>query len=91
MKGFQNGDDVVIFEQPHQDPGNSVLDVLKFLPALARDPIEECIAVIQPGADKDMDKLLFIGQRECWMEFSNVPEMVERGFTGVFDVVSKGS
>ena len=52
VKGFQDGGDVVIFAHPHQDPGSAVLYVLEHLDALAKDPDEECIAVIQPGGDK---------------------------------------
>ena len=52
VKGFEDGVDVFIFAHPHQDPGSAVLYVLELLDALARDPDEECIAVIQPGGDK---------------------------------------
>ena len=52
------GVDVFIFAHPHQDPGSAVLYVLELLDALARDPDEECIAVIQPGGDKGVDEPL---------------------------------
>ena len=49
-----------VIAHPHQDPGSTVLYVLELLDALARDPDEECIAVIQPGGDKGVDEPLFI-------------------------------
>jgi hypothetical protein len=48
------------------------LYVLELLDALARDPVEECIAEIQPGGDKGMDELLCICQGECRPEFGNI-------------------
>ena len=58
VKGFEDGVDVFIFAHPHQDPGSAVVYVLELLDALARDPDEECIAVIQPGGDKGVDEPL---------------------------------
>ena len=55
---------MVVLAHPHQDPGSTVLNVLEPLDALARDPNEECIAVVQPGGDKGMDELLCISQGE---------------------------
>ena len=49
VERFEDGGDVVVFAHPHQDPGSAVLDVMQSLYAPARDPDEECIAVIQPG------------------------------------------
>jgi hypothetical protein len=85
VKGFEDGGDVFIFAQPHQDPGSAVLYVLELLDALARDP-DECIAVIQPGGDKGVDELLRICQGECRPGFGNVFEVVECGLAVVIDV-----
>ncbi len=38
---------MLIFMASHQDPGSAILDVLQFLDALARNPDEEPIAVVQ--------------------------------------------
>ena len=46
VERFEDGGDVVEFAHPHQDPGSAVLDVLQFLDIPARDPDEECIAVV---------------------------------------------
>lgn len=81
VKRFHDGGDVIMFVHPHQDPGSGVLDVLESLDALARNPDEESITVVQPGGDKGVDELLCICQGECWTEFSNVPEVVERCLT----------
>ena len=40
----------------HQDPSCRVLDVLEPLQALARDPDEKCVPVVQSGGDKGMDQ-----------------------------------
>ena len=40
----------------HQDPGSAVLNILELFEALARDPDEKCVAVIQPGGDGGMDE-----------------------------------
>ena len=77
VKRFQNGGDVIVFADPHQDPGSTVLHVLQSLDALARDPDEECITVVQSGGDKGVDELLCICQGECWTEFGDVPELTE--------------
>ena len=77
VKRFQDGGDVIIFAQAHQDPGSAVLDVLQSLDVLARDPDEECITVVPSRGDKGVDKLLCIFQGECWTEFGDVPEVVE--------------
>ena len=45
---MENGSDVLVFVHSHQDPSSTVLDVLELLDALARDPDEKCIAVVQP-------------------------------------------
>ena len=58
LKGFEDGGDGFIFAHPHQDPGSAVLHVLELLDSLARDPNEECIAVIQPAGDKGVDEPL---------------------------------
>ena len=77
VERFEDGGDVVVFAHPHQDPGSAVLDVLQSLYAPARDPDEECIAVIQPGGDKGVNELLCICQGKSWTEFGDVSEMIE--------------
>lgn len=37
VKRFQDGCDVIMFAQPHQDPGGAALDMLFALEDLARD------------------------------------------------------
>ncbi len=64
MKCENNECDVFIFLHPHQDPGSAVSYILELLEALARDPDEKCIAVIQPGGDKGVDKLFCVGKTE---------------------------
>ena len=66
-----------ILTHPHQDPSRAVLDVLELLKTAARDPDEECVAVIQPGGDKGMDKLFcsFLGEHST--DFGDVPKMIE--------------
>ncbi len=39
---------MLIFMDCHQDPGSASLNVLQFPDALARNPDEEPIAVVQP-------------------------------------------
>ena len=75
-----------VIAHPHQDPGSTVLYVLELLDALARDPDEECIAVIRPGGDKGVDELLCICLGECRPEFGNVVEVVECGLAEVIGV-----
>ena len=82
---------MVVFAHPHQDPGSTVLDVLQSLDVLARDPNEECITVVQSGGDEGVDELLCICQDECWTEFGDVPEVVQRCFTRCLMWVSKVS
>ena len=60
VEGMEYGCDVIKFSHSHQDPGSTVLDVLQLLNALARDPSEESIAVVQSRGDKGMDELLCI-------------------------------
>lgn len=55
MQRAEDGCDVVIFPHPHQDPRRAVLDVLEPLKALAGDPDEKCVALVQPGGDKAVD------------------------------------
>ena len=53
---------MVIFAHPHQDPSSStVLDVLELVNALARDPDEERITIVQPGGDKGVYQFFSIG------------------------------
>ncbi len=44
----------------HQDPHDTILYVLEFLDALARDPNEKSVDVVLSGGDKGMDELLSI-------------------------------
>lgn len=44
-----------MFWHPRQDPGSAILNILEPLEALARDPNEECVTVIQPGGDKGIN------------------------------------
>ncbi len=48
VEGMQDGGDVIILPQSNQDPSSVVLDILKLLKSLARDPNEKCAAVVQP-------------------------------------------
>ena len=77
---------MIKLSHPHQDPSSAVLNVLEPLEALARDPDEECITIIQPGGDKGVDELLGIWQGECGAEFGNVTEMKKGGLAQMFDV-----
>lgn len=62
VEGFKDRCDVIVRLHPHQDLGSTVLNVLQLLDVLAGDPDEECVAVVQPGGDEGVDKLL--GVRE---------------------------
>ena len=62
VEGFEDGCDVVVLPHPHQDPGSTILDVLQLLDVLAWDPDEVCVAVVQPGGDKGVDKFFGIGE-----------------------------
>ena len=42
------GCDVFEFPHSHQDPSCAVLNDLELLEALARDPDEKCITVVEP-------------------------------------------
>ena len=66
---------MVMLEHPLQDPGSTVLDILQFLETFARNPDEDCLAIVQPGGDEGMDKLYCIYQSECGMEFGNISEV----------------
>ena len=83
---MENGSDVLIFAHSHQEPSSAVLDVLELLKALARNPDEKCVAVIQPGGDKGVDQLFSIGQSEGGAEFGYVSEMEKGCFAEVFDM-----
>lgn len=54
--------------------------------APARDPDEECIAVVRPGREKGMDHLFSITEGEGGAEFGYVSEMEECNFTEVVDM-----
>ena len=60
VEGFEDGCDVVVLSHSHQDPRSTVLNVLQLLDVLVGDPDERCIAVVQPGGDKGVDKLFGI-------------------------------
>ena len=47
---------MVVFAHSHQDPSCTVLNILEPLQALARDPDEKCIAIVQPGGDEGVDE-----------------------------------
>ena len=81
---------MVIFAHPQQDPSSTVLNILQLLKAFVRDPGEECIAVVQPGGDKSVDKLFRVCRSECGTEFGDVPEVKEGGLAEMFDVSLKG-
>ena len=57
---MEDGGNVLMFAHSHQDPRCRVLNVLEPLQALARDPDEKCITVVQSGGDKGMDQLFGI-------------------------------
>ena len=71
---------MVKFTHPHQDPGSTVLNVLEPLEAPARNPDEECVAIVEPGGDKGVDKLLCSMEGEGGAEFCNIAEVEEGGF-----------
>lgn len=43
---FQKKSDMVMFSHPHQDPGNTVVNVPQFLDVLVWDAEKECIAIV---------------------------------------------
>ena len=53
----------------HQDPGSAVLNILELFKALARDPDEKCVAVVQPGGDKGVDEFFRVSCGERGAEF----------------------
>jgi len=75
---LKDGCYMFIFTHSHQDPSSTVLYVLEFLQSLVRDPIEKCVAIVQPGGDKGMDKFCGVGKSESGAQFGNIPE-VEKG------------
>ena len=77
VKGTEDGCDMIIFPHSHQDPSSAVLYVLEPLKALARDPDEKCVTVVQPGGNKGVDEPLSIWQGECRAESGDIPEVVE--------------
>ena len=89
VEGFQDGCDVVVLPHPHQDPGSTVLNVLQLLDVLTWDPNEECVAVVQPGGDKGVDKFLCIRDSEYGAKFCNITEVKEGGFAKLFNVSLK--
>lgn len=54
-----------------------VLDVLELLETPARNPDEECVAVVKPRGDKGVGELPGIRESEGGTEFGNVFEVVE--------------
>lgn len=71
---------------PRQDPGSTVLNMLKLLKTSARDPDEERITVVQPGGDKGVDQLLSIAEGKGGAEFSNVSQMKVSSFGEMLDM-----
>lgn len=55
MQCMKNGGDMIMFLHPHQDPGDAVLNILETLKALARDPNEECITVVQQRSNYESE------------------------------------
>ena len=53
VQWLEDGGYVLIFSDSPQDPGSAVLNVLQLLDALARNPGEESVAVVQSRRDKD--------------------------------------
>ena len=90
VEGFEDGCDVVVLPHPHQDPGSTILDVLQTLDVLSGDPDEECVAVVQPGGDKGVDKFFGIRESDFGAEFCNLPEIDEGGLAKIFNVGLKG-
>lgn len=80
---MENGCDVIVFSNSQQGPCCTILNILQSLQAFLRDPDEKCVAVIQSGGDKGVDQFFSICQ--CWTEFCNISEMVERCLAEVFD------
>lgn len=79
-----------MFSHPHQDPGSAVLNILELLKAPARNPDEECIAVIQPGGDKSMDELLCSRKGEGGAQFGNITKVKECSFAYGGDMTVEG-
>lgn len=48
------------FMYSQQDPSSGVFNVLWFLDALAGNPAEKCVTVIESGAGEGVDELLCI-------------------------------
>ena len=65
---------MVVLPHLHQDTASTVLDVLSPLNVLAGDPDEECIAVVEPGGDKGVDKSFHVRESDCGAKFGNVPK-----------------
>ena len=61
---MEEGCDVFLLAHSHQDLSSTVLHILEPLDALARSSKQKCIAVIQPGGDKGVDKLLGVRNGE---------------------------
>lgn len=47
---------MVIFAHPHEDPGSTDLRILNPMNALARDPDEESIEIMEPQGGKGMNQ-----------------------------------
>ncbi len=89
VQSAKDGGDVLMCTHSHQDPSSAVLDILEPLEALARDPDEECITVVQPGGDKGMDKFLCCRTGERWPEFGDITEVKEGSFANMIDMIVK--
>lgn len=85
----EDGGDVLTFTHPHQDPGSAVLNILELLHAPARDPDEECVAVVQPGGDKGVDEFLSSWEGKGRAQFGNITEVKEGSFANGIDMFVK--
>lgn len=90
VQRVEDGGDVLVFAYSHQDPSSGVLNVLELLQVAARDPDEECVAIVQSGGDKGMDQLLGIREGESGAEFGDVPKVVEGGLADMVNVRFEG-
>lgn len=60
VKSTENGHDVFMFLHSHQDPSDSVLDMLVLLKSVARDTNKKSIAAVRPDGDKSVDEFLCV-------------------------------
>lgn len=83
--------ELVWYDVVYKLSSNSILAAdlkeLKFLVAFSEDPIEQGIAVVEPGGDKGLKDFLCISEGEEGMELGDALEMENAGFEQMFDVV----